>query len=533
VRCAHTAPKGASNFDGFAVSLKRYPDTKPRYRELLGTERGVVFALLLLIFIAGNGLLWAQAQPASQQTSQQQPWRQIAIPKLPAFHPVQPKRIQLPNGMVVFLQEDHELPIIDGTARIRGGERWVPAKKLGLSEIYAEVWRTGGTKTQTGDQLDDYLEQRAAKVETGGGGDSTTINWSCLKEDFDDVFRIFEDVLKHPEFRAEKIEIAQKGLYDSISRRNDDPGQISEREAAKLAYGANNPYARNAEYSTVAAVTRQDLVDWHSKYVHPNNIILGVVGDFDSAKMEARLREAFAAWPKGPASVAPEIKPEPAKPGFYEVDKTDVNQSNIQMVGLGITRKNPDYFATSVFNEAFGGGFSSRLFGDIRTSKGLAYGVGGGVGAGWDHSGMLRIMMSTKSQTTIESIQALDEEIADLPKRPFSDDEIKRAKDAILNSFVFRFDSPEKVLQEKMAYEFYGYPLDFLENFQKGIEGVTKEDVARVAAKYIHREQLAVLVVGNTSEFDKPLSSLGTVTKLDIAIPPPPPGLVPEQGEHP
>jgi zinc protease len=482
--------------------------------------------------IGGSGPLWAQGQQSSQQTSQQT-WQQIPIPKLPAFHPPQPKRIALPNGMVVFLQEDHELPTIDGTARIRGGERSVPANKTGLIDVYGEVWRTGGTKSQTGDQLDDYLELRAAKVETEPGVDSTTVSWSCLKEDFDDVFRVFEDVLKNPEFRAEKIEIAQKGLYDGISRRNDDPGQIAGREAAKLAYGAKNPYARVAEYATVAAIARRDLVEWHSKYVHPNNIILGVVGDFDAAKMEARLRASFAAWPRGLAANEPEIKPEPARPGYYEVDKTDVNQSHIQMVALGITRKNPDYFAVSVFNEAFGGGFASRLFGDIRTTKGLAYAVGGGVGAGWDHPGMLRLTVSTKSKTTIESIQALDEEIADLAKRPIGDEEIKLAKDNILNSFVFRFDSPEKVLQEQMAYEFYGYPLDFLEKFQKGIEGVTKEDVVRVAAKYIHREQMAVLVVGNTGEFDKPLSSLGAVNKVDITIPAPPPGLLPEQGEHP
>jgi zinc protease len=468
-----------------------------------------------------------------QLLAQTQPWQQIGIPKLPAFHPPQPKRIELPNGMVVFLQEDHELPMIDGTARIRGGERSVPANKVGLTDVYGEVWRTGGTKTQTGDQLDDYLEQRAAKVETGASGDSTTVSWSCLKEDFDDVFRVFVDLLKNPEFRADKIEIAQKGQYDGISRRNDDPGQIAGREAAKLVYGANSPYARVAEYKTVAAITRQDLVDWHGKYVHPNNIILGVVGDFDSAKMEARLREAFGSWAKGAAAKGEAFNPEPAKPGYYQVEKTDVNQSNIQMVALGIKRSNPDYFAVSVFNEAFGGGFSSRLFGDIRTSKGLAYAVGGGVGTSWDHPGMLRLMMSTKSKTTIESIQALDEEIADLAKRPIDDDEIKRAKDAILNSFVFRFDSPGKVLQEKMAYEFYGYPLDFLENFQREIEKVTKEQVAQVAAKYLHREQMAVLVVGNVGEFDKPLSSLGTVNKLDIAIPAPPPGLVPEQGEHP
>jgi zinc protease len=493
--------------------------------------KGTLFSFFA--FVVFVGFFGSKAQLEAQAQAQTQAWQKIPVTKLPAFHPVQPKRIEFPNGMVVFLQEDHELPMIDGTARIRGGERSVPANKTGLTDVYGEVWRTGGTKTQTGDQLDDYLEQRAAKVETGGSVDSTTIGWSCLKGDFDDVFRVFEDLLKNPEFRAAKIEIAQKGLYDGISRRNDDPSQIAGREAAKLVYGANNPYARVVEYTTVAAITRQDLVEWHNKYVHPNNIILGVAGDFDSAKLEARLREAFASWPKGMAATDPEIKPNPAKPGYYQVEKTDVNQSNIQMVALGITRTNPDYFAISVFNEAFGGGFSSRLFGDIRTSKGLAYGVGGGVGAGWDHPGMLRLMMSTKSQSTIESIQALDEEIADLAKRPINDEEIKRAKDAILNSFVFRFDSPAKVLREKMAYEFYGYPLDFLENFQKEIEKVTKEDVARVAAKYLHREQMAVLVVGNVSEFDKPLSSLGPVNKVDITIPPPPPGLVPEQGEHP
>ncbi|MGO9109544.1 MAG: M16 family metallopeptidase, partial [Thermoguttaceae bacterium] len=258
----------------------------------------IVFILLLVVWAGGSLQLWAQAQQSSPQ-SPRQTWQQIPIPKLPAFHPAQPKRIELPNGMVIFLQEDHELPTIDGTARIRGGERSVPANKTGLTDIYGEVWRTGGTKSQTGDQLDDYLEQRAAKVETGGRVDSTTVSWACLKEDFDDVFRVFEDLLKNPEFRADKIEIAQKGMYDSISRRNDDPSQIAGREAAKLVYGAKNPYARVAEYATVAAITRQDLIEWHGKYVHPNNIILGVVGDFDSAKMEARLREAFAAWPKG------------------------------------------------------------------------------------------------------------------------------------------------------------------------------------------------------------------------------------------
>ena len=449
-------------------------------------------------------------------------WRQIPIPSLPAFHPQEPKRFELPNGMVIFLQEDHELPIIDGIARVRGGSRSEPANKVGLVDVYGEVWRTGGTKNQTGDQLDDYLEIRAAKVETNGGVDSTTISWSCLKGDFDDVFKAFNDVLREPEFRADKLDLAQKEMYDSISRRNDEVGQIAQRESTKLAYGADNPYARQPEYATVAAVTRQDLVNWHHSHVHPNNIILGIVGDFDSATMEAKLRQAFGDWPKGPPVKESEVEFHPAKPGYYLVPKEDVNQTSIRMTDLGIRRDNPDYYAAQVFNEAFGGGFSSRLFKSIRTAQGLAYGVGAGIGSAFDHAGIVRVSMSTKSATTVESIQALYKEIDGLQTNPISDDEIQRAKDAILNSFVFNFDSPEKVLRERMAYEFYGYPPDFLERYRAGIEKVGREDVARTAAKYLHKDKLAVLVIGNTADFDKPLPSLGPVTQLDISIPPPP-----------
>ena len=464
-------------------------------------------------------LLTAAAPRVAAQATD---WHQIAIPPLPAFHPKEPKRIELPNGMILFLQEDHELPLIDGIARIRGGSRDEPASKTGMLDMYGEVWRTGGTRTQTGDQLDDYLEVRAAKVETSASADSTTISWSCLKGDLDEVFKVFAEMLREPEFRAEKLDLAQREMFDAISRRNDDVSEIAQRESTKLAYGNNNPYARQAEYATAAAVTRQDLLDWHHAHVYPNYIILGVVGDFDATAMETKLREAFGQWAKGPAFKAPDIKFEPARPGYYLVPKSDVNQSNIRMVDLGMRKDNPDYFAAQVFNEAFGGGFSSRLFRNIRSAKGLAYGVGGGIGSAFDHQGIERISMGTKSQSTVESIQALYEQIDDLKTNPISDDEIKRAKDSILNSFVFNFDSPEKVLRERVSYEFYGYPADFLERFRAGIEKVQKADVERVVAKYLHKDQLKVLVVGNTSEFDKPLADLGPVTNIDISIPPPP-----------
>jgi zinc protease len=462
--------------------------------------------------------LFAPRPAAAQATN----WQQIPIPPLPAFRPQQPKRIQLSNGMVIFLQEDHELPLIDGSARIRGGSRNEPASKVGLVDIFGEVWRTGGTKTQTGDQLDDFLEVRAAKVETGGGPDSTSISLSCLKGDFDDVFKVFADLLQNPEFRADKLDLAQKQANDGISRRNDDVDEITARESTKLAYGADNPYAREPEYSTIAAITRQDLIDWHKTYIHPNNIILGISGDFDAAAMEGKLRAAFESWPKGADLPKDDIQYQPAKPGYYLITKEDVNQSNIRMVTLGTTRSNPDYYAIAVFNEAFGGGFSSRLFNDIRTKRGLAYNVGGGIGTNFGHPGIQQFVIGTKSQSTIESIHALDEDIDNLAKQPITDDEIKQAKDAILNAFIFRLDSPDKVLAERLTYEFYGYPSDWLDKYPAEIQKITAADVNRVAAKYVHRDQFAVLVVGNTKEFDKPLSSLGAVKEIDITIPPAP-----------
>jgi zinc protease len=476
-------------------------------------------SLLLLLLIAVAASFITPTHSAAQASSVQQ----IQIPPLAPFKPQQPKRIELKNGMVIFLQEDHELPLIDGTARIRGGSVNEPANKAGLVDIYGEVWRTGGTKSQTGDQLDDFLEVRAAKVETGGGPDSTTISFSCLKGDLDDVFKAFVDVLRNPEFRADKIDIAQKEMFDNISRRNDEVGEIAHRETVKLAYGPDNPYARIPEYATVAAVTRQDLIDWHGKYIHPNNIILGISGDFDAAAMEARLRAAFDSWPKGPAGPRRnEVKYSPARPAYYQVSKEDVNQSTIHMVALGTTRDNPDYYAISVFNEAFGGGFSSRLFNDIRTKRGLAYSVGGGVGTNFGHPGILQVAIGTKSQSTVEAIQAADEDISNLSKQPITDEEIQHAKDAILNAFVFRLDSPDKILGERMTYEYYGYPPDWLDRYQDEVKKVTAADVNRVATKYLHRDQMAVLVVGNPKEFDKPLSSLGPVKDIDITIPPPP-----------
>lgn len=445
----------------------------------------------------------------------------IKTPALRKFETVQPKRIQLANGMVIFLQEDHELPLIKGRATIRGGSRDVAANKAGMMGIYTGSWRTGGTATRTGDQLDEFLATRAAVVETGGGVDSATVAMDVLKADFDTVFPIWLDLLRKPEFRQDKIDLAKTQANTGISRRNDDPGSILGRESQKLGYGADSPYARQTEYATIASITRDDLLDFHRRTVHPNNIILAFIGDFNTAQMEKKLRDAFGSWTRGPQVAKPANAINAAKPGVYFVSKDDVTQANIAILHSGIERNNPDYYAVNVMNEVFGGGFSGRLMQKLRSEKGLTYGVGGGIGASWDYPGLFRVQMATKSGTTLESIDALKTEIARLTNSPVTPTELSLAKESLLNAFVFTMDTREKALNQQVLLEFYGFPSDYFVKYPSMIEKVTAADVERVAKQYVHPDQLAILVVGNQKDFEKPLSTLGNVQTIDVTIPEP------------
>ncbi len=478
-------------------------------------------AIVLTIAI-GMTAFSSFAQTVPGHTSTSQPWKKIAIPPLHAFKPVDPKRIELANGLVILLEEDHELPFISGRIVIRGGSREEPAAKVGLVSLYGQTWRTSGTATVSGDLLDEELDAKAATVETGGGQATTSVSWSSLKGDFDSVFGITMQVLLHPDFKQDKLQLSKRRMESGISRRNDDASGIATRQAIQLVYGANSPYGRETQYATVDAVTLDDLKDWHAKTVTPNNMIVAVSGDFDSAAMEAKLRTAFEPLAKGPVfQTAKATFPGPT-PGLYFAEKNDVDQSNVYIVGLGTTEDNPDYYALDVMNQVFSGGFGSRVVQDIRTKLGLAYEVSGSFGAGYDHPGVFYVGAATKSESTVEATKAMMAEIGRLKTVPPSADELRKAKEQVLNSFIFNYDSPEKVLGEQVTLAFFGYPTDFLERYRIGVDKVTSADVARVANKYIDEAKLATVVVGNSAQFVPPLTSLGKVTTLDIAIPPPP-----------
>jgi predicted Zn-dependent peptidase len=478
---------------------------------------------LFLLTILSLALLAPPAPLTPAAEAQVDDYRDIEFPPLADFEIPEPEVFELPNGMKIFLLEDHELPLVDLTARIRTGSIYEPADKVGLAAIAGAVQRTGGTRSMTGDEIDDFLESRAASVETGTSSTVGFAGMDSLADDFDEVLPIFVEVLRYPEFSEDKIELEKVQANSAIARRNDSVGAITGREFSKLIYGEDSPLARVEEYATIDAITRDDLMAWHGRFYHPNNIYIGVVGDFDSGEMKRKLTEAFADWQRGPDFDGGSLSVEgDDQAGVFFIEKSDVTQANIRLGHLGITYDNPDYFPVVVMNEVLGGGFSARLFSRIRSEQGLAYNVGGRVGASFLHPGVTSFSMSTKSETMGEAVDALFKEVRGMITEPATERELQLAKESLLNSFIFNYATKGQVLGQQMLFTYYGLPLDFLEKYRANIEKVTREEVMRVAEQYLHPDKAQLLVVGKAADFDRPMSSFGEVAEIDISIPPPP-----------
>ncbi len=469
--------------------------------------------------LAAAFLLCLAAPRAEAQVSKAD---DLVYPAIPTVEIPSPQRVQLKNGLTLMLLEDHELPLVEARALIRTGSRWEPADHVGLASLVGQVLRSGGTESTPSDALDDLLEDRAAVIETFIGAESGMATMSSLRDDFPEMLAVLADILRHPAFEEDKLEVAKTQVASGIARQNDDANGIAGREFQQLIYGAESPYARDTTYETLANIDRQDLVAWHDKYFHPQNIILGLVGDFESKKAIALVKKIFGDWPKGPALEQVETTMGESPSGIFHVEKNDVTQSYIRIGHLGIERHNPDYHAVELMNEVFGGSFAARLFSRVRSKKGLAYNVGGRVGSGWDHPGIFSMSMSTKTETTMAGIEALLEEARNMTSEPPTDEEVEKARASILNSFVFRADSTGEILNQQMTYAYYGFPLDWMQRYRRGIESTTTAQVREVAAKYIHPDDFAILVVGPSTGTDGSLSSLGEVQMLDISIPEPP-----------
>ncbi len=466
----------------------------------------IIFALTI---IAVN---FASIVPSPAETNTDP--RTMVFPTI-QFQPPKAERVVLGNGMVLYLLEDHELPLIKIEAMIKTGSMYEPPNKIGLAGLAGSLMRTGGTRRMNGDAVDEALEFLAADISSRIGLDAGFLSLDVLAKDFDQGFELFSEILRYPAFDEKKLDLARKQTIEGIRRRNDSPASIASREFLKLVYGPAHPYAREATVKTVSFINREDLVAFHQKYYQPNSIILGITGDFRKKEMIHKIKKVFGSWKKQKMEFPP-VPPVEVRyqPSVNYIDR-DLTQTHLRIGHLGIRQDNPDFFALSILDDILGGkGFTSRLFQEIRTKMGLAYSVGTVLNPGNFDLGVFFAYAQTKADSTHQTISTIMEEMNRIQAEPVSDEELKQTKDSFLNSYVFSFSSTAQIVNRQVSLEYYGLPSDFLERFRDSVAKVTREDIQRVAKKYLHPDNLVLLAVGKQERFDQPLSTFGKVTTI-------------------
>ena len=452
-------------------------------------------------------------------------WNEVQSPELKELHAPAAERFVLPNGMIVFLLEDHELPLIDLSMKLRVRDVYEPADAIGLAAATAQVMRSGGSAKYPGDKLDETLEAMAASLDIGIDVDSGSASLSVLKPNFDQGLEILVDVLRNPAFPEEKVELFLTQARTLIAKRNDRPDGIVSREFRAALYGAASPYARHTEYATLNSIDRAALQTFHDTYFHPNQFILGVVGDFKKAEMLAKIKAAFESWPAKEVQ-PPAVTPIPTerKARVLFADRPKINQTTFTMGQVVDLRRNsPEYPAIQMMNEILSGSMSARMFTEVRTKKGLAYSVWGYANVPFDHPGVFSCTALTRNEQSLEAVAAVKEEVVKMVDKGVTEKEVAEARESILNSFVFNFDTPSKILGRQMTYEYFGYPMDFAEKLLEGIKKVTVADVNRVAKQYVDPEKFVLLGVGNAAGLEdaKSFAKLAGVELLDVTIPQP------------
>ncbi|MDH5542188.1 MAG: insulinase family protein [Nitrospinota bacterium] len=439
----------------------------------------------------------------------------IKYPEL-QFKPPVTERVVLKNGMVLHLLENHELPMVDIVSLVRVGEIFEPLDKRGLAAITGGTWRSGGTESMPPDILDENLEFIAASIETSISSKSGSISMSVMKKDLEEGLGILAEIIRKPAFNEKRFEVVKNNMLESIKRENDDPQEISTREFMRMLLPEHH-YGNPATVETVSGITRNDCIKFYRDYIGADSFIFGITGDFDSKEIVAKFEKLFGDMGSAPRKLPPIPQfPEKIKPGNYIIDKK-LPQSVIKMGHLGVGRNDPDYYPVRVMNYIVGGGgFSSRMVQDIRSTRGLAYSVYSYYSGGnWDQ-GVFIAGGETKAASAYELIEASREIFREVIKNGVSDEELSMAKESIINSYVFDFDKDIEIVSNYINLEYFELPKDYIEKFRENIDMVTREKILEVASKYLHPDEMVIMAVGDRSGMGENMMKLGEVKEIKL-----------------
>jgi zinc protease len=422
------------------------------------------------------------------------------------------ERTVLDNGMVIYMLEDHRLPLVDVQVLIRTGTYYEAPDELRTANLTGELLETGGTRNYPPEKLEGRLDFIAANFNVSMQSEQCGVSLNVPTKDADEGLRILADVLRYPAFDQARLDLAKRQMVFSIRSSNDSPGSILQREFRRLMYTENHPGGRYATIQRVQQIARDDLVQFYQKFFHPNQIMIGITGDFRKPEMLAKMKELFGDWPKQEVNLPPLPKVDPTpKPGVYTVEKK-VNQSSFWLAHWGVNRDNPDRFAIDLMNDILGGSdLNSRVGERVRTNEGLAYSVGTVYNTNLRDINFFVALAQTKTESTVKAIQSTISEIHKMQSEKISKNEFDSAKEMFLYSQVFRFTEPARSLGALMNLEYEKLPPDYLEKEFASYQAVSAEDIDRVAQKYLHPDQLTMFIVGDVDKFKDQLTQLGPV----------------------
>ncbi len=424
------------------------------------------------------------------------------------------EEIAFENGMTGFFLEDHEVPVVDIVILV--GTSRPPADKLGLNELAAWTIRNGGSEEWPADRINEELEFVAASVEFRGNPRNAMISVNCLTKDLGTCLTILNELLANPAFPEDKIELRRETMLEDIQRENDEPRSVANREFRKVIYG-DHPMASRATEETVAAITRDDLIRYHGQFFHPNNAIVGITGDVTRDEIVAALDKSLTGWQ--PATVV--IEPEPEltlafAPSVKYVEK-DIHQAVILIGHLGMNSRDENRAAVRLMNFVLGGGsFTSRITQKVRTDEGLAYATYSRYGDDPWKYGTFVASSQTKAEATGRATGLILDIIEEMRDEGPTEEEFEGARDAYLNRQVFEYESNARFIDRLVRLTWQGMPLDTAEREIDRIAKMTVDAVRKVAAEYLHPDGLTILVVGDESTFDQPLSNFGAVNVIEI-----------------
>jgi zinc protease len=432
--------------------------------------------------------------------------RELKYSKL-VYHP--PKaadsRRMLSDGVVAYLAEDHDFPLINVSILVRTGSYLDPKGKEGLAEMAGNQIRAGGTIKWPSDQFDEEVDFLAATITSNITDTQGSANLNCLSKDIDKALELFFDMLKNPRFQRDRIDLYKNQVLQKMERRNDRTDGIQTREWERLMRGDQHFSTVLSTKSSIEAITRQDLLDFHKKYYHPGGFILAVSGDFKTPEMIARLERAVQGWPSSKQVVPPVPKPSHVpQPGVYMVNKPDVNQGRVSIGHLGSLRENPDFYALTLMDDILGGGgFTSRIMSRVRSDEGLAYSAGSNYGLGIYYEGVFKATFESKSATCAQATAIVLDEIEKMRSQKVTKEELETAINSAVEVFPRYFASAAAIVGTFANDEYTKRKPGFWDSYRDRIAGVTADDVLRVAKKYLMPDKVVILAVGNVEDMLK------------------------------